>query len=844
MKRDRLGTLLLTLCLSVVLVIGMLPLPAIAEDNGTSTTPSGNNATNVTDNHMISYVFGAQASTPVNIDDAAVAPIPAVTYTSRPLEPKPQVSYEGVLLKEGVDYTLVYADNVDPGTGHVIITGKGNFAGERTEEFAIKGPAYSVAFDANVPTTASTTCTATMEDEPFEYDQKKPLSKNAYVLPGYEFDGWNTKADGAGAPFSDKAEVQGLTKEGGTVTLYAQWTPRQYEIYYESGDEEVLPHTQTATFDKAGTFDEYSDGLFGWSSNGRALLGWTGPGFGSFYADGEDFFNLCGTPVGDGAPPNVTLTAYWLEKGKIGVAVTKNGAPLTDVQNYLKLTDDHGTEYTMSVAYDKGAYIFDPSTAAASGQQTGQLPNGEYDLSFEAPGYPQASARISYTSTSAVGVTFSYHTVSLAKDPILTKDPAYDKLHSVSITGGVPVEDPNAVVALDNGELDIQTTVPAGYHFDRYTALGVTPVWEGGQSKADQTIKVQGKVDITAHVEANTYAVHFDTNEKSGVTGTMEDQDMVYDQSQKLLGCGFSREGHDFVGWNTKADGSGDTYADEQSVQNLTTKNQGTVTLYAQWKAREYTISFVNDDGTELQGGKVAYGQTPKYTGATPTKTATAQYTYEFKEWTPEVVSVTGDATYTATYTQVPVPAPDPDPTPTPDPDPDPDPAPTPVEKGALTFNLGGGMLDGKTGTITIEANVGDTITIPNAPTREGYTFQYWRGSEYYPGDKYTVKGDHTFTAVWKKNASGETPGTSSSSTTTGRTTTSPTTTSRTTTSPTTTNPTSTTVTRSSAIPKTSDASIETATFVILAAFGLCLAVYGLRRKRNLSLTGRTTGSC
>ena len=64
----------------------------------------------------------------------------------------------------------------------------------------------------------------------------------------------------------------------------------------------------------------------------------------------------------------------------------------------------------------------------------------------------------------------------------------------------------------------------------------------------------------------------------------------------------------------------------------------------------EYTIKFVNEDGTELQSGKFAYGQTPSYTGATPTKEADNQYTYTFNDWTPEIVSVTGDATYKATY--------------------------------------------------------------------------------------------------------------------------------------------------------------------------------------------------
>lgn len=64
----------------------------------------------------------------------------------------------------------------------------------------------------------------------------------------------------------------------------------------------------------------------------------------------------------------------------------------------------------------------------------------------------------------------------------------------------------------------------------------------------------------------------------------------------------------------------------------------------------EYTITFNNWDGTTLATYSVAYGATPVYSGTTPTKAATAEYTFTFTGWTPTIAAVTGDATYTATF--------------------------------------------------------------------------------------------------------------------------------------------------------------------------------------------------
>ena len=63
-----------------------------------------------------------------------------------------------------------------------------------------------------------------------------------------------------------------------------------------------------------------------------------------------------------------------------------------------------------------------------------------------------------------------------------------------------------------------------------------------------------------------------------------------------------------------------------------------------------YTIVFKNWDGTVLQSKKVKNGQTPQYTGETPTRPYDEQYSYTFSGWSPKIVAATADATYTAQF--------------------------------------------------------------------------------------------------------------------------------------------------------------------------------------------------
>ena len=793
-------------------------------------------------------------------------------------------------------------------------------------------PPYTVRFDPNVPTNASTTCSGTVEDQNFAYSEKKALGENGYSLPGYNFDGWNTKADGTGTAYADKAEVEKLSEDGGMVVLYAQWKGKPYTIEYWSDDAGSKKHVQTAYFDRPGKLDVYSDRAFGWDSGGKTLRGWHGQGFGSFLEDGDDFCNLCGAPDADGNVADPVIVADWVNNGQIVVTVTKDGVPQGGLASSLSLTQG-STKFDIPVTDEDhaGTYVFNP-TGITVGGNPAQLAEGTYTLSFNASNYPTATASIEYGSDKPASVVFDYYTVSL------TKDPVYADFNEVEISGGEPVAGAsNTVVALDGDILGIKTNVSEGYRFEGYIAVGVMPIWEGDDSsKAMQTIEVQGRADIMAlvapveysvtveggtadvatthvgdtvtitadapdpgkafvqwaHVDgvdfgnasststtftmpakdvtatavfapivisglneqgyqytgepiapdvvvsldgvdmvltAGDYEVSFEDNLNTGdakvivtmkspragsaastfkitprpatitvnsaskiqgeddpsFTGTVEglvaDDDLGevsykrtnddeapgayegvltaeytananYDVSvakgdftiKKLLTAVWL-DGDGSV-LQTKTYGEGDeppaydgkeptkaataqyTYAfkgwDDGTVDGATTTYRP---LFSE-TVNEYTVGFVNDDGTELQVGKLAYGETPKYEGEAPSKAATAQYTYSFKGWTPEIAAVTGDATYKATYTET-------------------------AKKGTLTFDCGGGTIDGKASLI-IEANVGDVITIPEAPVRDGYTFKYWKGSEYYPGDKYTVEGDHAFTAVWEKGSS------------------------------------------------------------------------------------------
>ena len=94
-------------------------------------------------------------------------------------------------------------------------------------------------------------------------------------------------------------------------------------------------------------------------------------------------------------------------------------------------------------------------------------------------------------------------------------------------------------------------------------------------------------VKNTAKLNLQTYTVTYDAN---GGSGTMTDKKSpyAYGAAATVLTNGFTRSRYTFTGWNTKADGSGDSYAEGDPIEML-----GNVVLYAQWTRNS---SHDNDD--------------------------------------------------------------------------------------------------------------------------------------------------------------------------------------------------------------------------------------------------------
>lgn len=117
---------------------------------------------------------------------------------------------------------------------------------------------------------------------------------------------------------------------------------------------------------------------------------------------------------------------------------------------------------------------------------------------------------------------------------------------------------------------------------------------------------VVGTVEIVPEFRAHTYEVSYDPN--GGLGDLIADTYFVYGEEGNLAENTYTNEFFTFYGWNTEPDGSGVNYADGEEVINLTTEDNGKITLYANWLPF-VTITFVaNNDTSETTIQRIASG--------------------------------------------------------------------------------------------------------------------------------------------------------------------------------------------------------------------------------------------
>ncbi|GEM_PF-6191588 len=260
-----------------------------------------------------------------------------------------------------------------------------------------------------------------------------------------------------------------------------------------------------------------------------------------------------------------------------------------------------------------------------------------------------------------------------------------------------------------------------GWRFVRWTGINTSDIIDNGDGTYSLTMGAKNYTvgAVFEEIPAATYTVSFVSNNASyGSVSAMEITGIPAGAPISINGnkitinnttitanqaTNTAQYGYTFNGWDKKAN---NVAVPANVTEDFTIRANFTRTT------NTYDITFKNADGTTLKKSdgttdavySVAYGETPAYDGATPTKAADNEYTYTFNGWDNEIVAVTGTATYTATYTATP-------------------------NSYTLTWTTDGDALTGTYTSGTVE--YGTTITQPETPTKAStvqyaYTFNGW----------------------------------------------------------------------------------------------------------------------
>ncbi len=572
--------------------------------------------------------------------------------------------------------------------------------------------------------------TYTIEDE--------DIILNEPTKEGYIFMGWT----GTGIETQTK-EVTIAHGSMGNREYTAHWRAGEYTITYnlDGGTETTNPQRYTKE-DEDIVLNEPTKA-------GYTFLGWTGTGI-----EGEE--PRKGVTIAQGSIGDREYTAHW---------VATDYTITYDLAGGTEATPANPTSYTIEdeaivlKAPTKEGYIFMGWTGTGIETQTkevtiahGSMGNreytahwraGEYTITYNLDGgtettnpqrYTKEDEDIVLNEPTKAGYTFLGWTgtgiegeeprkgVTIAQGSIGDREytahwVATDYTITYDLAGGTEATPANPTsYTIEDEAIVLKAPTKEGYIFMGWTGTGI----ETQTKEVTIAHGSMGNREYTAHWRAGEYTITYNLNGGAETTNpegyTKEDEDIVLNEP--------TREGYTFIGW------TGTDIEEATKEVTITQGSTGDREYTANWEVIEYTITY------NLVGGDVS-GNPTKYTIEdeaiilkAPTK---EEYTFigwtgtDIEEATKEVTIAkgsTGDREYTANWK---------------------------AGEYTITYNLNGGTETTNPEGYTKE----DEDIVLNEPTREGYTFIGWTGTDIEEATKEVTiaqgsTGNREYTANWE----------------------------------------------------------------------------------------------
>ena len=477
---------------------------------------------------------------------------------------------------------------------------------------------HTVAYNKNVPSNApsnTTTVTNLPGNQTKTYEKNLTLSTTKPSRTGYNFVEWNTQADGKGTSYkSGSVYSYDRDSNGGTVTLYAIWTPWKHTVAYnknvpassKSQTVNSLPGNQTKIYDQTLTLSNNTP-----TRTGYTFKEWNtqADGKGTSYQKGASYtYNR----TSDGG--TVTLYAIWTS-WKHTVHYDKNVSSASSSQTVSNMPSDQTKVYETNLVLStskptRNGYIFTGWNTAANGSGTAYAAGGNYQYDRSSDGG---------TVTLYAQWTAWKHTVHYDKNVPSTS--------SSQTVNGIPADQTKTF----DQKLTLSATKPTrnGYIFSGWNTKANgsgTAYAAGAEYKHDQN---GGTATLYAQWTPWKHTVHYNAN-GGDQNSVPTDQIKTFDQAMILSDKKPTRHGYNFVRWNTKADGTGTSYEVKGNYNH--DQNGGTVTLYAIWTPWVHTVHYDANGGNQNSvpnDQKKTYGQSMNVATKVPTRNE-----YKFLGWT------------------------------------------------------------------------------------------------------------------------------------------------------------------------------------------------------------------